>query len=177
MRVASVSRFAADVDDAAGHPGREVLTDLSEHDDHAAGHVLARVIANAFDDSGRAAVANGEPLTGEAGDEEPSAGCAVKRSVSGEHLIGAAALASRRRDHNLAAVHAFAEPVVGVADQREPHSGRQNAPKLWPALPIIASCTEPSATPRSPKRAAIAPAMPAPNARSVLAIGPAKDNG
>src|SRR4051812_13993220 len=43
--------------------------------------------------------------------------------------------------------------------------GSENAPKLWPALPVIASCTEPSVTPRSPKRAAIAPAMPAPPAR------------
>jgi len=55
--------------------------------------------------------------------------------------------------------------------------GTQKAPKLWPALPVIARCTDPSGNPRSPKRAAIAPAIPAPNARSVLAIGPATESG
>jgi hypothetical protein len=65
--------------------------------------------------------------------------------------------------------------VSPMSDRRIP--GRANAPKLWPALPVIASCTDPSGNPRSPKRAAIAPAMPAPYARSVFAIGPVTESG
>ena len=40
---------------AAAHAGREVAADRPEHDDDAAGHVLAAVIADALDDRARAA--------------------------------------------------------------------------------------------------------------------------
>ena len=39
-----------DVGDAAGHAGGEVAAGLAEHDDLAAGHVFAAVVADAFDD-------------------------------------------------------------------------------------------------------------------------------
>ena len=44
-----------DVGDAAAHAGREVAPGLADDDDAAAGHVLAAVVADAFDDGHRAA--------------------------------------------------------------------------------------------------------------------------
>ena len=41
------------VGDAAGHAGTEVAAGRPEHDDPAAGHVLAAVVADALDDGGR----------------------------------------------------------------------------------------------------------------------------
>ncbi len=58
-----------DVRDAAAHARAEVAAGGAEHDDGAAGHVLAAVIADALDDGGRAAVAHGEALARAAGEE------------------------------------------------------------------------------------------------------------
>jgi hypothetical protein len=46
---------------------REVAPGRAEHDD-AAGHILAAVIADAFDHGDRAAVAHRKPLAGDAAD-------------------------------------------------------------------------------------------------------------
>src|SRR3954453_12674643 len=48
--------------DATTHPGCEVTPGLSEHDHHTAGHVLAAVVADPFDDCDCPAVPNREPL-------------------------------------------------------------------------------------------------------------------
>ena len=53
-------------------PGGEVAPGAAEDDDDAAGHVLAAVVADAFDDRGRAGVADGEALAGEAAEERSS---------------------------------------------------------------------------------------------------------
>src|SRR5215475_144871 len=45
---------------AARHSGAKIQSDGPKNDGHAAGHILASVLANAFDDSQRAAVANGK---------------------------------------------------------------------------------------------------------------------
>ena len=47
-------------------PGGEVAAGRAEHDDAAARHVLAAVVADALDDGARARVAHGEPLAGAA---------------------------------------------------------------------------------------------------------------
>ena len=48
--------------DTAGHAGGEVPPDRAEHGDGAAGHVLAAVVADAFDHRDRSGVADSEPL-------------------------------------------------------------------------------------------------------------------
>ena len=68
-----VLRRVEHVGDAAAHAGGEVAPGLAEDDDAAAGHVLAAVIADAFDDRRRAAVAHGEPLAGDAAEERLAA--------------------------------------------------------------------------------------------------------
>ena len=75
------------VGDAAAHAGGEVPAGAAEHDDAAAGHVLAAVIADAFDDRERAAVADGEPLAGEAADVRLAAGRAVQRDVADDDVV------------------------------------------------------------------------------------------
>ena len=50
QRRANVPSAFEHVGDAAAHAGGEVPAGAAEHDDAAAGHVLAAVIADAFDD-------------------------------------------------------------------------------------------------------------------------------
>jgi hypothetical protein len=54
------------IGDAARHAGREVAAGLAEHDDDAAGHVFAAVVAHALDHRDRAGIAHREPLAGDA---------------------------------------------------------------------------------------------------------------
>ncbi len=54
---------------------------------HAAGHVLAAVVAHAFDDGRRAAVAHAEPLAGDAAQVELAAGGAVEHHVAGDDVL------------------------------------------------------------------------------------------
>src|SRR5207244_2239735 len=53
-----------DVRDTAAHAGCEIASGLAEHDDTAAGHVLAAMIADAFDDGDGSAVADRETFAG-----------------------------------------------------------------------------------------------------------------
>ena len=50
-------------------------------------HVFAAVIADAFDDRGRAAVADGKSFAGDAADESFAAGRAVKRDVADDDVF------------------------------------------------------------------------------------------
>ena len=59
----------------------------AEHDDAAAGHVLAAVVADALDDRGRAGVADAEPLADHAADERLAGGRAVEDHVAGDDVV------------------------------------------------------------------------------------------
>ena len=97
-------------------PGREIPPGPSEHDDAAAGHVLAAVIADAFDDGERAAVADGEPLAGDAAEVRLAARRAVERDVADDDvLLGDERRLPRRIDDDLAARQPLADVVVRVA--------------------------------------------------------------
>ena len=75
------------VGDAAAHAGGEVAAGPAEHDDAPAGHVLAAVIADALDHRERAAVADGEPLAGDAADVRLAARRAVERDVADDDVL------------------------------------------------------------------------------------------
>ena len=60
-------------------PAAKLRPVAAEHDDRAAGHVLAAVVADALDDGGRAGVADREPLPHQAADEHLAAGRAVEQ--------------------------------------------------------------------------------------------------
>jgi hypothetical protein len=93
QRDSKVPFLVEDVGDAAGHAGSEVAAGHAEHDDRAAGHVLAAVIADAFDDRGRTRVADGKALAGDTGEESFALGRTVEDGVADDDV--AAALATK----------------------------------------------------------------------------------
>ena len=95
-------------------------------DHHAAGHVFAAVIADAFDDGRRAAVADGEPLAGQAVDEHFAGGRAVEQRVADDHVfLGIERRAGRRDDDDPPAGKPLAQVIVGVAGQLQRDAGRE----------------------------------------------------
>ena len=123
-RLAScIARTAAvrvvDIGDAARHAGGEVAADLAEHDDDAAGHVFAAMVAGALDDGDRAGVAHREALAGHAVEE----GLALDRAVEARYCRRGCSPPARAAlglaDDDAAARQALADIVVGVADQVE----------------------------------------------------------
>lgn len=69
------------IGDAAGHAGCKVLAGLAQHDDGAAGHVLAAMVADALHNGRCAGVADAEALTGHAGDEGLAAGGTIQATL------------------------------------------------------------------------------------------------
>src|SRR5262249_4615225 len=76
-----IALLIENVREAAAHAGREVAPALAEYHYVALGHVFAAVIAEAFDDRGRARVADGEAFTGHPVEESLTTGGAVERRV------------------------------------------------------------------------------------------------
>ena len=108
------SRNVVDVELAAGHSSPDIEADVAEDGYGASGHVLAAVIARAFDDGGRARVADCEALAGAAGDEELAAGCAVENGIAEQHCIARVVL--RREYDKSPATHSLAGVVVAFTD-------------------------------------------------------------
>ena len=81
--------FVQHVGDAAAHTGSEVLARLAQHHHSAAGHVLAAVVAHAFDDSGSAGITDAEPLAGYTADKGLAAGSAVEGNVADDDVLAA----------------------------------------------------------------------------------------
>ena len=68
-------------------PGSEVTPSRAKHDDLAAGHVFAAVVANTFDNGLNTGVADAEALAGDAVDVGFSEGGSVKGNVADEDVI------------------------------------------------------------------------------------------
>lgn len=119
--VVAISEFlirVVDEGEATGHAGAEVVAGFTQHDDAAAGHVFAAMVARAFDDGQRAGVAHPETLTRHAGGEQLSAGGAVQTGVADDDgLARPVSGVLGRVDGHPAAGHAFADIVVGIAFQ------------------------------------------------------------
>ena len=112
-------RSSIDVGDAAAHAGGEVAAAAAQHHDHAAGHVLAAVIAHAFDHGGGAGVAHREALAGHAAEVRLAAGGAVEHHVADDDvLLRPEGRIARRIDDDASAGEPLADVVVGVAFQR-----------------------------------------------------------
>ena len=106
------------VRDAAAHAGREVPPGRAEHDDAAAGHVLAAVVADSLDDGAGTGVADREPLAGQAAEVRPAGGGAVENGVADDHvLLGDERRAVGRPNRQHAAGETLADVVVRVADR------------------------------------------------------------
>src|SRR5690606_33530261 len=108
------------VGEAAGHARAEVHAGLAQYADEAAGHVFAAVVTGAFHHGVGTGVAHGEALAGGTGGEQAATGGAVQAGVANDgRLLSLQRAAGRRHDDQLAAGHAFADVVVGVAFQAQ----------------------------------------------------------
>src|SRR5579883_1872190 len=90
-----IAALVEHVGNAVRHAGAKVASRLTEDDYHALGHVLAAVVAHAFDDGQRAAVAHREALAGSPGHEELAARRAVQHGVADDGVLVACETASR----------------------------------------------------------------------------------
>ena len=79
-----------DVGHAARHAGRKVAPGLAQHDDHAAGHVFAAMVAAAFDDRDSARVAHGEALARDAFEIGLARNGAVEDRVADDDVLASA---------------------------------------------------------------------------------------
>ena len=119
-------RGIVDIGDAAGHAGREVAPGVAQYHHHAAGHVLAAVVAGALDDADRARIAHGEAFAGDAFEIGFSGDGAVENRVADDDVLQRIARrALGLADHDAAARQPFADIVVGVAHQFDRHAARQ----------------------------------------------------
>ena len=126
QRAGEAAVLVEHVGDAAAHPGGEVAPGAAEHDDVAAGHVLAAVVADALDDGVGARVAHGEPLAGEPAEERLAPGRAVEDGVADDHvLLRGEGRALGRPDRDRAAREPLAGVVVRVAVERQLDPGRE----------------------------------------------------
>ena len=116
VAVDEVALFVEHVREPARHAGTEVDAGVAEHDDNAAGHVFAAVVAAAFDDRVGAGVAHCEAFAGHTGCVQCAAGGAVQAGVADDRRFTRfVARGLRRLDDDAATGHALADVVVGVA--------------------------------------------------------------
>mmetsp|Transcript_84330 Transcript_84330/g.217162 ORF Transcript_84330/g.217162 Transcript_84330/m.217162 type:complete len:241 (+) Transcript_84330:2188-2910(+) len=115
---------------ATTHAGSEVRADLAEHDHEATGHVLATVVACAFNNGSAARVAHGEALGGDAGHEGRAACRTVERRVaSKDGLMALERRLTRLVDDQPASAEALANVVIGVALKLERDTRREEVAK------------------------------------------------
>src|SRR5581483_1584665 len=103
----------------------EVAARRAEHDHVAAGHVLAAVITDRFDDSIGTAVAHGEALTGHAPNVGFAAGGAIQADVADDDVVlGHERRTAGREYDEPPAGESLAQVIVGVAFEHEGHAAR-----------------------------------------------------
>ena len=124
--------FIEHVGHATGHAGSKVAAGLAEHDDGTAGHVLAAVVAHAFDHRRGAGVTHSEALATHAGEEGFALDRAVEHGVADDDVLGGVAAELVIRAHDDApAGQALADIVVAFAHQFERHAtGQEGAEAL-----------------------------------------------
>src|SRR6202011_6382969 len=89
-----------DIADAARHAGGEIAPGVADHDDHAAGHILAAMIARALDNGGDTRIAHRKAFArdtleiGLAGDR------AVQHGVADDDVFGRLAVRLGRLPHD-----------------------------------------------------------------------------
>src|SRR5262245_18805668 len=108
MLLAERSGIVEHICDTTAHAGGEVSPNSAKHDDDTAGHVLAAVVTDTFDDSNRAAVANRETFARRAGDERLTAhGTIQSRVANDDGCAGQHPRRFRRMNHESATRQPF----------------------------------------------------------------------
>src|SRR5216110_2192216 len=110
------------VRDAAGHARARVPAYRPEGHRRAARHVLAEMVARTFDDNRGSRVANAASLANTAGDEQATAGRAVRNRVAREHWIDRA-ITLRRPDDDGPSAHALADVVLRLTVEGQLDAG------------------------------------------------------
>ena len=77
---------AKNISKSAGHSGTKIQTERPQHERDTTGHVLAAVLADAFNDRKRAAVAHRKAFTCAAGDEKLAGGGPIQNGVAGKNI-------------------------------------------------------------------------------------------
>ena len=137
QRDLKVAVLIEDVRQSAAHAGGEVAPGLAQHDDGAARHVLAAVVADAFDDRGGAAVADREALTRHPAHEDLAAGRTVERDVTDDDVVlGLEGRFPGRTHRHESARQTLAEIVVRIAFEIERDSRREPRSKTLARRPL-----------------------------------------
>ncbi len=122
-----------DVRDATRHARAEVAPGRAEHDDTAAGHVLAAVVADTLDDGGGTGVAHAEALADDAADVRLARRRAVQHHVPGDDvLLGRERRVAIGAQHEVAAREPLADVVVGVALEPQRDAVRHEGAEALP---------------------------------------------
>src|SRR5450631_234735 len=118
--LSEIHALVENIGDAAAHASGKISAARTEHQHQPVCHVLAAMIANPFDDCGRARIAYGKAFTGDAVKEGFAAGCTIESHVADQDvLFGSKPRVLRRIDNDAAAGKTFPNIVVGVAVERE----------------------------------------------------------
>src|SRR5438128_2389165 len=107
-----------EVGPAAGHARPEVRADRPEHDNRAAGHVLAAMRPEPLDDGARTGIPDGKAHPRAADDVEAAAGRTVQARVAGDRLpVRLGREPGLRRDDDDPARKALRHVVVGLTNE------------------------------------------------------------
>ena len=107
--------------EAPAHASTEVTARGTEYGHRTAGHILASVIANAFNDRSAPGVANSEAFTSPSGGEEKTPSGAIETGVAYNDILAPGeALAVFGPYNDFAGVHALSDVVLSFTKEAEP---------------------------------------------------------
>ena len=107
-------------------PAAKLRPVVAQHDDHAAGHVFAAVVAAAFHHRDGTGVTDGEALAGNALEVGFTGYGAVEHGVADDDVLHRVALGDGRlTDDDATAGQALADIIVAVAGEVQRHAARQ----------------------------------------------------
>src|SRR5438309_10314316 len=119
------------IGEAAGHAGTEIQAEWPENDGDAAGHILATVLTDAFDDGKSAAVPDSEAFPRASGNEKLARGGTVEHSVASQN-VPAPGSGEARGDRDDPAGKSFSNVVVGFTLELECYALVKECAKALP---------------------------------------------
>ena len=122
--VVEVAVLVPHIGHATAHSGCKVASCFAENHHTSAGHILAAVVARAFNHGRGSRVAHSETLAHLSVDIQFAACCAIKSGVSGDDVVLCREIAAYRGQYGYASTRqSLGEIVVGLALEFEVYSG------------------------------------------------------
>ncbi len=142
--------IAQQIRQAAGHAGAQIHSRRTQNHGDASRHIFATVLANAFDDGERAAVAHRKTFAHSSRNVQFPAGRAVEQGVAGKHVAARRSFFSGG-DGDRSSGKALAYVVVGFAQQtgnsaRSPETRQRSVPRC-PTNSYFAGASAPGVSP------------------------------